>query len=390
MEKIMIKYILLYMLLPFIIVSQSFGDSSTPLALVNGTVIDGTGSEPIEDAVVIIENGNIVTVGTKTENKIPTSVKIINVQGGTIMPGVINTHVHDCYRKFHLQNFLQGGVTTIRDLGSRPELILQDKQLKDNSCARLIAAGPMVTAKNGYPQELINLEVNSPEDAEKKIEKLIDDGADLIKIVIEDIIWGKSWPMLSMQEIKSIVNTAHKNDRLVSAHVTWTKNLKLAIDADVDDVAHMIVEYLPEPYIQEMIKKNIYLVPTLGVYDCLVKRKYMPDYTVPIDNLRRFVRAGGKVALGNDYSGIPCAVDLGMPITEMKLMNEAGMTPMQIIIASTKNAAIVCGLGKNLGTLEGGKIADVIVIDGKPLDDIEVMKNVRVVIHNGELIINNL
>ncbi len=305
------------------------------------------------------------------------------------MPGIINTHVHNCYKKFHLKNFLQSGVTTVRDLGSYVDFNERKKQIMENSCARLITAGPMVTAKNGY-RGVYTLEINSLEDGEKKIEKLINDGADLIKIVIEDNLLDATWPMLSMQEINAIVNTAHRNDRLVSAHVIWTKNLKMAIDAGVDDAAHMIIEPLPKSYIQEMIKKNIYFVPTLEIYDCAVKRKFISDYTVQLDNLRRFVTAGGKVALGNDYGGIPCAVDLGMPITEMKLMNKAGMTPMQIIMASTKNAAIVCGLGKNLGTVEPDKIADVIVIDGKPLDDIGVMKNVSMVIHNGELVVNNL
>jgi imidazolonepropionase-like amidohydrolase len=93
-----------------------------------------------------------------------------------------------------------------------------------------------------------------------------------------------------------------------------------------------------------------------------------------------------KVALGTDYDGYTTPFDLGMPITEMKLMREAGMTPMQIIISGTKHGAYVCGLENELGTIEPGKIADIIILKDNPLDDLEALLNVQMVIHNGEII----
>jgi imidazolonepropionase-like amidohydrolase len=104
-----------------------------------------------------------------------------------------------------------------------------------------------------------------------------------------------------------------------------------------------------------------------------------------IENLRRFVAAGGQVATGTDYAGHACEFELGMPLKEMKLMQAAGMTPMQIILAGTRNAAQVCGLNRH-GTLEPGNVADVLVVDGDPLIDLDALKRTYLVIHNGERI----
>jgi imidazolonepropionase-like amidohydrolase len=96
--------------------------------------------------------------------------------------------------------------------------------------------------------------------------------------------------------------------------------------------------------------------------------------------------AGGKVALGTDYAGYSAVFDLAMPVTEIELMQEAGMTPMQIIVAGTRNAAHVCNLEDELGILQAGKIADVLVVNGNPLQDMHALTQVRLVIHNGQVI----
>jgi imidazolonepropionase-like amidohydrolase len=98
------------------------------------------------------------------------------------------------------------------------------------------------------------------------------------------------------------------------------------------------------------------------------------------------VKHGGQVALGNDYGGGPSEFELGIPMYEIEQMSEAGMTPMQVIVASTKNAAIVSGIEDEVGTLEPGKIADVLVVAGDPLEDLENLTNIRMVIHNGTII----
>jgi imidazolonepropionase-like amidohydrolase len=126
-------------------------------------------------------------------------------------------------------------------------------------------------------------------------------------------------------------------------------------------------------------------VPTLELWSG-VSRMYNLNWIQQAShNLGRFVAAGGQVVIGTDYAGHGCPFDLGMPLTEMKLMQAAGMAPMQIIVAGTRNAAQVCGL-YNQGTLEAGKVADVLVVDGDPLQDLEALKRTYLVIHNGERI----
>ena len=109
-----------------------------------------------------------------------------------------------------------------------------------------------------------------------------------------------------------------------------------------------------------------------------------------VANLRNFVKAGGKVALGTDYDGFNALFELGTPMVEIDSMQEAGMTPMQIIVAATKHAAHVCNLAEKLGTLEVNKIADIIVINRNPLNDLSYLKDISLVIHNGIIIRNNV
>ncbi len=197
---------------------------------------------------------------------------------------------------------------------------------------------------------------------------------------------SRTWPMLSLDEIKIIVQTAHRSNKQVSAHISRSKHLDIAIKCEVDDVAHMVVDYLPDSLITLMIEKNLYWVPTLELWKGVSERYNLNWITTAKNNLKRFVKAGGKVSLGTDYDGYVTSFNLGMPITEIRLMKESGMTPMQIIIAGTRNAARVCNLENELGTIEPGKIADIIIVGNNPLDDLETLLNVQMVIHNGEII----
>jgi imidazolonepropionase-like amidohydrolase len=107
---------------------------------------------------------------------------------------------------------------------------------------------------------------------------------------------------------------------------------------------------------------------------------------IAINNLRKFVQAGGKVALGTDYAGYTSQFDLGMPIREIEFMQEAGMPPMQIIVAATNHAAQVCNLEAEIGTLEPGKIADILAVKGNPLEDLHALLDVALVVHNGVIV----
>jgi imidazolonepropionase-like amidohydrolase len=228
--------------------------------------------------------------------------------------------------------------------------------------------------------------VTSPEDAREKVNGLIDAGADVIKVAIEDDLQGRRWPMLSPEEIAAIVETAHARGVRVAAHVSRSQHVQMAIDAGVDDVNHMAVDYVATDRLNRMIELGMAWIPTLELWHG-VSRWYGLSWDQTAErNLRRFVQAGGIVAMGTDFAGFTTPFDLGMPMTEIRLMHDAGMTPMQIIQAATRNGAAVCGLEDELGTIEPGKIADVIVIDGNPLEDIERFESVLIVIHNGVVI----
>ncbi|MBU7017697.1 MAG: amidohydrolase family protein [Theionarchaea archaeon] len=363
---------------------------SGTLVLTNGILIDGTGADPVFDASIVIQNGRIKAVGRYSEVEIPNDAKIIDVKGATILPGFINAHVHHGYNRYNLRMWAQSGVTTVRDLGANPQdslFSIRDSLLKENQYARLVAAGPLVTVPDGYPLVPFGsrnfLIVTSPEDALIKVEELLDNGADIIKVAVESgQIFDREIPVLSYEELTAIVERAHERGIPVSAHVTSSQDLERALDGGVDDINHMVVTYLPDEFIQEMVDNNVYWVPTLELW-----KGVDPSLgNVAIENLNRFVSAGGCVALGTDYDGYTMTFDLGMPVKEIKWMLEAGMTPMDIIVAGTKNAAHVCNLEDELGTLEVGKIADILVIDGNPLDDILVLTNCLIVIHNGEVI----
>jgi imidazolonepropionase-like amidohydrolase len=363
------------------------GDAYRSIALTNCFLIDGTGTAPVSDAVVLIEEGRIRSVGTNSTLDVPSGFETVDLQGGYLLPGFMNTHVHSGYVASNLQEWARSGVTTVRDLGDlqhspAESFSIRNELLKDNRHARLVAAGPLVTTVGGYG----NYPVSSPVDATLKVNGLIDAGADLIKIAIEDNLQGRTWPMLSTDEIQMIVQTAHARGRPVSAHISRSKHLAMAIQADVDDLSHMAVDTVPDSLIAATVQNDIYWVPTLELWDGVADLHGVNWDLIAKNNLNRFVQAGGKVALGTDFDGYTTPFELGMPIHEMRLMQEAGMTSMQIIMAGTKHAAYVCDRIEDLGTIEPGKIADLLVVDGNPLEDLGILLNVQMVIHNGVII----
>ena len=167
---------------------------------------------------------------------------------------------------------------------------------------------------------------------------------------------------------------------LVSAHIDRVIALRRAVEHGIDDAAHMPRDRMPDDLIELMVQRNVALVPTIAVYEALaVERGNAAAWrrtTLPImqDNLRRFVAAGGLLALGDDY-GNP-GVALGMPMAEITHWLDAGLTPMDVIIAATHGGAVVCGLADQLGTIRPGMIADLLVVQGDPLTESAVLERV--------------
>jgi len=356
------------------------------LALVNGTLVDGTGAEAVPNASIVIRGDRIVAVGPRASVSIPAGAQVLDVGGGTILPGLINAHVHFAFDEQKLEVWAQGGVTTVRDEGiisSRPitELLaLRDATRKNPKYARLVSAGYMMTVPDGYG----SLFVASTQDARLKVLWQLDAGVDMIKVSLEDGYAGKSGlPKLSQEQLKAIIAAAHERGTRVSGHITQARYLSDLVDAGVDDVAHNAYDVVPLDVLQRMVARGIYLVPTFTVF-----RNYNAPVQTCVENLRRFVEQDGQVALGNDYGGGPGQFELGIPMYEIEMMSKAGMTPMQIIVASTLNAAHVSHLENELGTLKPGKIADVLVVKGNPLQDLHALKDVQLVIHAGVVIRN--
>jgi imidazolonepropionase-like amidohydrolase len=358
-------------------------DSTQAVALVNGQLIDGTGAPPVAAAVLVFSHGRIQAVGPRDKVDMPSGAVTIDVNGGTILPGIVNAHVHQAHLTANLRAWAQAGVTTVRDMsGSQESFIAAKQALQDVDSARLVPASGIMTPPGGYGSVF----VHSVRDAKQTVVKQLESGAKLIKIAIEDRLQGRKWNLLSSEVGAAIVATAHARGALVSAHVSRTAHVERALEIGVDDLAHMIVDPLSEPLAKKVVNKGLYWVPTLELWHCVSQLHQLPWIEQAQENLRRFVGVGGKVALGTDFSGYRCNFDHGMPTTEIKLMSEAGMTPHQIIMAATANAAHVCNLDNEVGTLEVGKSADTLVVRGDPLEDLTRLDDVVLVVNRGDVI----
>lgn len=358
--------------------------SEGALALANGTLIDGTGAPPVAHAALVIEGGRIIQAGPQSAVSIPGGATVIDVGGATILPGFINAHVHSRYSPSALEAWAQAGVTTVRDLSyntTSREVMHGNYALRDESeanprYARIVACTPMLTTPGGYGA----CPVTSPEHARQVVNDLLDAGADLVKTSFEDDLQGRRWPVLSLAEQQAIVSAAHARGRLVSAHISRAAHVQQALEAGVDDLAHMAVDPLPGELVARVVAAGVYWTPTLELWGGVG----WGDRALP--NLHKFVAAGGQVALGTDYGGYTIPFDLGMPVHEIEWLARAGMAPMQIIVAATRNAAHVCERDDDLGTLQPGKIADILVVSGDPLADLRALQQVRLVIKGGTII----
>ncbi|MCX7748512.1 MAG: amidohydrolase family protein [Clostridia bacterium] len=356
------------------------------IVLKNCVLIDGTGASPRRSAEIMIRGGKLAKITTRGKIKVPRGSKVLDLKGAVVLPGFINAHVHRAYDSSNLQNWLNGGVTTVRDLaplGIYDFIKARDEFNKNPKNSRIVSATPIMSVPGGYDGTDY---YNSPEDARNKVLNYIDKGVDIIKFSIEDELQGRQWTLPTYEEVKSIVDTAHSGKKKVSVHIMHARNLRWAIDAGVDDVAHMVVEPVDSGTINDMIKKNIYWIPTLELIKGVSEMHSLDWDVIAADNLSKFYKAGGKIALGTDFGGYMCNFDRGFPKTEVLLMQKAGMKNMDIIVAGTKNAAIVCGLSKEIGTIEEGKKADILVVNGDPLSDIKALFNASMVIHNGTII----
>lgn len=225
------------------------GDTSANLSrtiiIVNGTVVDGRGSEPIRDGIVVIAGDQITFVGKASDYPDRTHAQIIDARGGTVLPGMIDAHVHETSSPALRRGFLIHGVTAVCDLGSPLEDMPQfdEGYLDQEPVARGFEAGPIITAPGGLPDavlhENLNYEVGSPDEARAAVATLHDRGADVIKVYLQGENNGTTFPMVSEEELAAIVEESHALGVPVRAHVAHASLLDMAVRAGVDTIEHV-------------------------------------------------------------------------------------------------------------------------------------------------------
>ncbi len=357
-------------------------DDAVPILFL-GRLIDGTGGPAIEDGAVLVIGSAIVAAGPAADVEAPTDAVIVDMDGATILPGFINAHVHNtCWRPY-LGIWARRGVTTVRDLGVRfSEGWTACKPVAGGAPqeADVVWAGPLVTVPHGYPicgNDFDSLTVSSPADAREQIEQLIEEGVDVIKIAITI---NSHCPTLSLDEIIAISETAHAHAISVTAHVESAADAERALEGGVDDLSHTPMTRMSDELIARLVDRGVIMVSTLAVA--------ASHASAAPDNLYRFAQAGGVVALGND-SGYMSGLIVGMPRNEIRALRDAGFSAMDIIVAATRNSAKVCQLLGVVGTLEPGKHADILIVNGNPLEDLETLTSgVLFVMHLGAVIVD--
>jgi imidazolonepropionase-like amidohydrolase len=383
------------------------------LALVGATVIDGTGALPLRDAVVLIESGRIVAIGSRARTKIPDHFERRDLRGLTVLPGLIDSHVHlnfalpqgpndpkaDLIINGVLQDFLRHGVTSIRDLGAGYPWIIELRQSVDEGRRigpRIFAAGPLLTAPGGHPAgtllvgnkpaiETGTRQITTPDEGRAVVRELASGGVDTIKAVVDS--GGRRSrpqriPTLNAETLAAIVSEAHSLGLPVTVHWGNVDELPAIIAAHPTQIEHAGYVSIPQSLISEIAHAGIVVDPTLAVLSSAATPEEFA--TGSFDSVRRLhasgvvITAGTDSPLGNSRFGESLQ-------RELELLVGAGLSPMEAIQAATSRPASLLKRGSEIGTLQAGKRADVITVAGDPLEAISNIRNVRMVIRDGQV-----
>lgn len=410
------------------------------LVITNGTIIDGSGAEPRTGMSIVVEEERITELGRDGQISVPRGATVIDAQNGSVLPGLIDTHVHFLIEYMNILRNLQippslrlleaiprmkatldAGITTVRDAGGSPAGLKM-------AVERGIVAGPRMQVAitllsqtgghgDGHFPSCVNVNmfgqfadvpegvVDGVDEMRKTVREILRAGADWIKLAttggVLSIADVPTASQLTIDEIATAVYEAAAHGKRCMAHAQGSQGIKHALEAGVASIEHGF--YLTDELIEMMIKKDVYLVPTLvAAIDVVDYGKQNPHLLPPVmlnkalsvveahrQSFRRAVEAGVKVAMGTD-SGVGRH---GGNARELPLMVANGMTPMQAIVASTSSAAHLLRLDQSLGTLEVGKLADIILVSGDVLADINRIAdpaNVMLVLKGGQTMKNTL
>jgi imidazolonepropionase-like amidohydrolase len=345
--------------------------------IAGATVLAGEELVALAGQAVVIEDGTIAHVGP-VEGSIREGADLVDATGLTLVPGFIDAHVHI---GFHSpQAVVAGGVTTVRDLGWPPGVIwplAAESSSRAFAGPAVLAVGPILTAPGGYPTRAgwappgTGLEVRDPADAASAVDRMHDDGAAAVKIALNPPVG----PVFDAATLRSITARAHEHGLKVTAHVYGLEQLHAALDAHVDELAHMLLgpDKIPDGTIARMVDQKMAVVPTLSIRSAV-------DRWRAIDNLRRFVEAGGVVVYGTDLGN--AGPRPGIDKREVSGMHWAGMSPRAIIASATTVASRWLGL-EHVSAIEAGRPADLVALGGRPLEKSRHLTNVRMVWRRG-------
>ncbi|MEP7384218.1 MAG: amidohydrolase family protein [Gemmatimonadota bacterium] len=384
------------------------------IVLRGGRVFDGTGSAA-RAATVVITRNRIASVLDAASTNWPRDARVIDVTGKTVMPGLIDMHTHLTYvdppvsteeggsvadptlrAVQRLRYFIESGVTSVRDVASDGEIPFRLKQWvarNDVAGPRIFAAGQLITAPGGHGAEAgpdldgggSITSVTGADAWRNAVRVLFRRGADVIKIASH----------FSRDEVKAAVEEAHALGLKVTCDCE-TFYIQWAVEAGVDMIEHPLPR--TDETIRLMAERKVEAIPTVFVYTILfdasgggyfgsTSRRFNFNDSLNLDVMRRMHRAGIKLGVGTDlvvdwYRQLPTPY-----INELKYFTAVGYTPAEALVAATKTNAELLDMDDKLGTLEPGKLADVIVVNGRPDQSLDDLAKVELVIRDGWVVV---
>lgn len=388
-----------------------------------GLLLDGTGGEPVPNGALLIEGGRIAFVGPVQAAGASNGHKILDAEGDVIIPGLINLHDHLHRRmiryphpgwsyRLHSKQIesepdsflvlqaarnqfiqLKSGVTTVRDVGCRSHMMIDLRRAIEAGRLpgpRLLVAGNSISMTGGHGAS--HREVDGVDEVRKAAREQLRAGADFLKLMATGGILNfpdedPGTIELSEDEMRAAVEEAHKVQRKVTAHAHAAEGIKNAIRAGVDCIEHG--SFLDEEAIELFLARDVVLDPTLSgiwrytMYEREVGNVQLADVLMEHaiepgrKNIQRAIKAGVTIGVGTDSAGIVAE--------EIELLAGLGMSAMDCLVAATKNSADALGLLGQIGTLEVGKVADIVVLGSDPLEDIRAFYDVKWVFKEGRL-----